>query len=144
MAPKNATRDQLAGAPRAALGRGPRWAAGDGWKRSSDSRAALRRASADDGDVMKAITYLWENSGNFWPITEHDGDPAAPFSPGTGLDLFEAAHERLETLGLRVLEITWSTVTVPTVRPTSRSSRTCPARTRWSCATATRVPRSRP
>jgi hypothetical protein len=118
-------------------------AAGDGWKRSSDSRAALRRASADDGDAMTAITYLWEDSENYWPITEHDGDHADPLSPGTGLDLFEAAHERLETLDLRVLEITSSTVTVPTIRSTSRSSRTCPARTRWTCATATCVPRSR-
>jgi hypothetical protein len=56
-------------------------------------------------DAMTAIAYVWEDSENYWPATERDGDLADPISPGTGLDLFESAHARLAALGLRVLRI---------------------------------------
>jgi hypothetical protein len=57
----------------------------------------------DDGAT--AIAYLWEESENFWPQVPGDGDRADQFSAGVGADLFEAAHSRLASLGLRVPEI---------------------------------------
>ncbi|MDQ0710586.1 hypothetical protein QFZ55_000038 [Streptomyces luteogriseus] len=56
-------------------------------------------------DAATAIAYLWEESENYWPAAELDGDLTDPFSPGVGLDLFEAAHMRLDSLGLRVPEV---------------------------------------
>jgi hypothetical protein len=38
-------------------------------------------------------------------LADGDDDLTDPFSPGSGLDLFEAAHARLESLGLRVPEV---------------------------------------
>ncbi|MFD8745242.1 hypothetical protein [Streptomyces sp. NPDC059616] len=99
MAPKKVTRDQLAGAARAALGGGRRLEAVE--RLAGGTTKGVYRLTMDDATT--AIAYLWEDSENYWPTTEHDGDLADPFSPGIGLDLFEAAHARLETLGLRVL-----------------------------------------
>ncbi|MGY3061840.1 hypothetical protein ACVWZD_006138 [Streptomyces sp. TE3672] len=101
MAPKKVTRDQLAGAARAALGGGRRLEAVE--RLAGGTTKGVYRLTMDDATT--AIAYLWEDSENYWPTTEHDGDLADPFSPGIGLDLFEAAHARLETLGLRVLKI---------------------------------------
>ncbi|MFF8232200.1 phosphotransferase [Streptomyces caelestis] len=95
------TRDQLAGAARAALGGGRQLEAVE--RLAGGTTKGVYRLTMDD--AMTAIAYLWEDSENYWPITEHDGDLTDPFSPGIGLDLFEAAHRRLEALGLRVLEI---------------------------------------
>lgn len=101
MAPKEVTRDQLAGAARAALGGGRRLAAVE--RLAGGTTKGVYRLTMDDATT--AIAYVWEDSENYWPSTEHDGDLADPFSPGIGLDLFEAAHARLESLGLRVLRI---------------------------------------
>ncbi|MFJ1722300.1 phosphotransferase family protein [Streptomyces sp. NPDC088244] len=101
MAPKQVTRNQLAGAARAALGGGRRLEVIE--RLTGGTRKGVYRLTMDDSTT--AIAYLWEDSENYWPTTEHDGDLADPFSPGFGLDLFEAAHARLEALGLRVLEI---------------------------------------
>ncbi|MFJ7194052.1 MULTISPECIES: phosphotransferase family protein [unclassified Streptomyces] len=95
------TRDQLAGAARAALGGGRRLEAVE--RLPGGTTKGVYRLTMDDATT--AIAYLWEDSENYWPATEHDGDLADPFSPGIGLDLFEAAHARLAALGLRVLEI---------------------------------------
>ncbi|MEV8456903.1 phosphotransferase [Streptomyces sp. NPDC052095] len=95
------TRNQLADAARAALGGGRRL---EGVERlAGGTTKGVYRLTMDD--AMTAVAYLWEDSENYWPATEHDGDLADPFSPGIGLDLFEAAHARLGALGLRVLEI---------------------------------------
>ncbi|MFF8615326.1 phosphotransferase [Streptomyces sp. NPDC015350] len=95
------TRSQLAGAARAALGGGRRLEAVE--RLAGGTTKGVHRLTMDD--AMTAIAYLWDDSENYWPTTEHDGDLADPFAPGTGLDLFEAAHARLEALGLRVLKI---------------------------------------
>lgn len=101
MAPRKVTQDQLADAARAALGGGRRLEAVE--RVAGGTTKGVYRLTMDDAET--AIAYLWEDSENYWPVTEHDGDLADPFSPGTGLDLFEAAHARLEALGLRVLEV---------------------------------------
>ncbi|MFF4083447.1 phosphotransferase [Streptomyces sp. NPDC001777] len=95
------TRNQLAGAARAALGGGRRLEAVE--RLAGGTTKGVYRLTMDD--AMTAIAYLWDDSENYWPATEHDGDLADPFSSGTGLDLFEAAHARLGALGLRVLKI---------------------------------------
>jgi hypothetical protein len=101
MVPRNVTRDHLAGATRLALGDRRRL---NGVSRlAGGSRKGVYRLTTDDGTT--AIAYLWEESENFWPQAPGDGDPADQFSAGVGADLFEAAHNRLASLGLRVPEI---------------------------------------
>ncbi|MGW4562911.1 phosphotransferase family protein [Streptomyces sp. NPDC004561] len=56
-------------------------------------------------DATSAIAYLWDGAENYWPAAEGDDDLTDPFSPGLGLDLFEAAHTRLHALGVRVPEV---------------------------------------
>jgi hypothetical protein len=98
VAPRNVTRDHLVGASRAALGGGRRL---DGVERvAGGTRKGVYRLTMDDATT--AIAYLWEDSENFWPQTPEDGDRADQFSAGVGADLFEAAHNRLASLGLRV------------------------------------------
>lgn len=101
MAPRKVTREQLASAARAALGGGRRLEAVE--RVAGGTTKGVYRLTMDD--AVTAIAYLWEDSENYWPATEHDGDLADPFSPGIGLDLFEAAHARMRALGLRVLDI---------------------------------------
>lgn len=101
MAPRNVTPEELAGAVRAALGRGRRLAAVT--RLAGGTRKGVYRLTMDDGTT--AVAYLWEASENYWPQTEYDGDPADVFSAGVGADLYEAAHHRLASLGLRVPEI---------------------------------------
>lgn len=101
MAPRDVTRDHLAGATRAALGSRRQL---DGVARlAGGTTKGVYRLTMDDGSTV--IAYLWEESENFWPQTPHDGDPADQFSSGNSPDLFEAAHHRLASLGLRVPEI---------------------------------------
>ncbi|MBA4864657.1 phosphotransferase [Streptomyces sp. PSKA54] len=95
------TRDQLAEAARAALGGGRRLDALE--RLAGGSRKGVYRLTMDDATT--AIAYLWEESENYWPAAEGDDDLTDPFSPGVGLDLFEAAHARLDSLGLRVPEV---------------------------------------
>lgn len=98
MAPRTVTREQLAGAVRAAFGGGRRL---EGVERlAGGTRKGVYRLTMDDGGT--AIAYLWEDSENYWPQAHGDGDLADPFSAGVGLGLFEAAHARLDALGLRV------------------------------------------
>jgi aminoglycoside phosphotransferase (APT) family kinase protein len=53
-------------------------------------------------DATTAIAYVWDADENYWPAAEGDEDLTDPFSPGLGLGLFEAAHARLDGLGVRV------------------------------------------
>jgi hypothetical protein len=67
------------------------------------SKKGVYRLTMDDATT--AVAYLWDASENYWPTAEGDGDLTNPFSPGFGLDLFEAARVRLDSLGLRVPEL---------------------------------------
>ncbi|MFF2541764.1 phosphotransferase family protein [Kitasatospora sp. NPDC058063] len=60
----------------------------------------MYRLLMDDGTT--AVAYRWDRTENHWPAAEGDDDLADPFSPGLGLDLFQAAHARLGALGVRV------------------------------------------
>ncbi|SBT51004.1 phosphotransferase [Micromonospora auratinigra] len=101
MAPRQVARDELAGLARAALGRGRRLA--EVHRIAGGTRKGVYRLTMDDATTV--VAYLWEDSENYWPAAEGDDDLADPFSPGLGLDLFEAAHARLASLGLRVPEV---------------------------------------
>ncbi|KAF3469875.1 phosphotransferase [Streptomyces sp. Tu 3180] len=92
------TRERLAGAARAALGGGRRLEAVE--RVAGGSRKGVYRLVMDDATTV--IAYLWEESENHWPAAEGDDDLTDPLSPGHGLDLFEAAHARLDALGVRV------------------------------------------
>ncbi|MEV6024845.1 phosphotransferase [Streptomyces sp. NPDC052036] len=92
------TREQLAGAAYAALGGGRRPAAIE--RVAGGSKKGVYRLVMDDATT--AIAYLWDDTENYWPAAEGDDDLTDPFSPGLGLDLFEAAHARLDALGVRV------------------------------------------
>ncbi|WSE10463.1 aminoglycoside phosphotransferase family protein [Streptomyces sp. NBC_01445] len=91
-------RDQLTGAVRAALGGGRRLEAVE--RVAGGSKKGVYRLVMDDATT--AIAYLWDDAENYWPAAEGDDDLTDPFSPGLGLDLFEAAHARLDALGVRV------------------------------------------
>ncbi|WP_202867485.1 phosphotransferase [Kribbella pittospori] len=98
MAPRHVTRDQLAGAARAALGGGRRLEVVE--RLTGGTTKGVYRLTMDDATT--AIAYLWNEAENYWPATDWDGDLANPFSPGRGLDLYETVHARLDALGLRV------------------------------------------
>jgi hypothetical protein len=95
--------DQLAPVLRAALGgrrqlrRVTRLAGG--------SKKGVYRAVFDDEST--AIVYIWAAGENYWPASSADAssDPAGPFSPASGLNLFQAAQERLAGLGIRARTI---------------------------------------
>ncbi|MFJ8536939.1 phosphotransferase [Streptomyces sp. NPDC093591] len=91
-------RERLAGAARAALGRGRRPEAVE--RVAGGSRKGVYRLVMDDATT--AIAYLWDDAENYWPQAEGDNDLTDPLSPGRGLDLFQAAHARLDALGVRV------------------------------------------
>ncbi|MYW69449.1 phosphotransferase [Streptomyces sp. SID8379] len=107
------TRGQLAGAARAALGGGRRLEAVE--RVAGGSKKGVYRLVMDDATT--AIAYLWDDAENYWPAAEGDDDLTDPFSPGLGLDLFQAAHARLDTLGVRV----------PAIRLVDRDGAHCPA-----------------
>lgn len=113
MAPRAVTREQLAGAARAALGGGRRLEAVE--RVAGGSKKGVYRLVMDDATT--AIAYLWDDAENYWPAAEGDDDLADPFSPGLALDLFEAAHTRLDALGVRV----------PAIRLVDRRGAHCPA-----------------
>ncbi|MET8767200.1 phosphotransferase [Streptomyces sp. NPDC004658] len=98
MASGAVTRERLAGAARAALGGGRRLA---GVERLAGGRKkGVYRLVMDDAST--AVAYVWDDDENHWPATPGDDDLTDPFSPGLGLDVFEAAHARLDGLGVRV------------------------------------------
>ncbi|MFE1753141.1 phosphotransferase family protein [Streptomyces anandii] len=108
-----ARRGQWAGAVRAAFGRGRRLEGVE--PLAGGSKKGVYRLVMDDGTT--AVAYVWAEDENYWPAAKGDDDPADPFSPGLGLDLFEAAHTRLDSLGVRV----------PAIRLVDREGAHCPA-----------------
>ncbi|CAM5566858.1 aminoglycoside phosphotransferase [Streptomyces canarius] len=98
MAPRAVTRERLAGAARAALGGGRRLEAVE--RVAGGSKKGVYRLVMDDAST--AVAYVWDDDENYWPAAPGDDDLTDPFSPGLGLDLFEAAHARLDALGVRV------------------------------------------
>jgi len=93
-------RDDLAGVARAALGAGHHLI---GLSRlPGGSKKGVYRLTFDDDST--AIVYIWDDAENYWPAA-HAGDHADPFSHASGIDLFQAASRRLDTLGIRTPRI---------------------------------------
>lgn len=103
MAHRVVTPDCLEAVARAALGAGHRLV-GVSRLRGGSKKGVYRLALDDDST---AIVYIWDDAENYWP-TPRAGDAdshADPFSPASGLDLFEAAHRQLDVLGIRTPRI---------------------------------------
>lgn len=93
-----ASRDDLDAVARAAFGNGRRLT-GVSRLRGGSKKGVYRLVLDDDST---AVAYIWDASENYWPTTEaYTGRLADPFSPASGLDLFEAAHRLLGQLGIR-------------------------------------------
>lgn len=91
------------GAMRSALGAKPRLLAAA--RLRGGSKKGVYRLTFNDEST--AIVYIWNDAENFWPDAPLGGaaDHADPFSPASGIELFEAAHRRLDALGIRTPRI---------------------------------------
>ncbi|MFJ9843502.1 phosphotransferase family protein [Kitasatospora sp. NPDC101155] len=90
------TRDHLAGVARAALGAEHRLVGVS--RLRGGSKKGVYRVTLDNDST--AIVYIWDDAENYWPTTQADNH-ADPFSPASGIELFEAAHRHLDALGIR-------------------------------------------
>jgi len=65
------------------------------------SKKGVYRITLDDR--TRAIVYVWSPEEDYWDglLPEHAEDPASPFAHSSGIDLFEAATRRLESIGVR-------------------------------------------
>ena len=77
MAARAETREQLAGAARAALGGGRRLEAVE--RVAGGSKKGVYRLVMDDATT--SIAYLWDDTENYWPSAEGDDDLTDPFAP---------------------------------------------------------------
>lgn len=65
------------------------------------SKKGVYRVALDDR--TSAIVYVWSPEEDYWDglVPENADDPASPFAHSSGIDLFEAATRRLESVGAR-------------------------------------------
>ncbi|MGY1578289.1 phosphotransferase family protein [Streptomyces sp. MN13] len=89
------TRDDLAPLARAALGRHRPLRSVT--RLRGGSKKGVYRLTCDDG--FTAVAYVWSAAEDYWDAGPTD--PRDPLSPGTGLALFTAAHDRLTAAGVR-------------------------------------------
>lgn len=106
MAPRSVRRQDLTcqdlqSAAKAALGGGRRLDSAE--RVSGGTTKGVYRLTMDDGTT--AIAYSWSDSENYWPTSGRGEARIEPFTPGVGLELYESAHAKLSSLGLRVPEI---------------------------------------
>ncbi|GGW88532.1 phosphotransferase family protein [Streptomyces lomondensis] len=99
------TRTDLAPLTRAALGPG-RTLTGVERLRGGSKKGAYRLFLDDDST---AVAYVWSADEDYWD--QPDPDPRDPFSHGTGLDLFTAAHDRLAAAGVRTTRLLYADAT---------------------------------
>jgi len=90
-----ATRDDLDGLARAAVGGGRRLAGVS--RLAGGSKKGVYRLAFDDG--FTAVAYLWAGNENYWPGA--GGDPTDPLSDASGASLFAAASRELDAAGVR-------------------------------------------
>jgi hypothetical protein len=107
------TRDQLTAVARAAFSAKRRLVGAS--RLRGGSKKGVYRLAFDDGAT--ATAYVWGEAENYWPATARIDDRTDPLSHASGIDLFEPAHRRLVSLGVRVPRLYW----------TDRSRRHCPA-----------------
>jgi hypothetical protein len=90
---RHLTRDDLAPLARAATGR----ALTGVTRLRGGSKKGVYRLALDDGTTV--VAYVWSPDEDYWDAGP--SDPRDPFSAGTGLDVFTAAHDRLVAAGVR-------------------------------------------
>ncbi|MEV4758665.1 phosphotransferase [Micromonospora sp. NPDC049559] len=97
------TKEQVTSPVRTAFGAGRRIEAIT--RLTGGSKKGVYRLALDDDTT--ALLYYWGTQENYWPDPPGGGlaDRADPFSAASGLDLFRAAHARLDALGVRVPRI---------------------------------------
>ena len=64
---------------------------------TTGSKKGVYRLTLDDGSTI--VLYVWHPDENFWPLPPRS-DPDDPFTDATGVDLFEAAYQRLVGIGV--------------------------------------------
>lgn len=101
MPPNSVTPRDLEDAAKAAFGRGRRLERVE--RLAGGTMKGVYRLTLDDATT--AIAYSWAESENYWPPSRHRGARIEPFISGEGLDLYQSAHAKLASLGLRVPEI---------------------------------------
>ncbi|MFF1302689.1 phosphotransferase [Streptomyces sp. NPDC058307] len=89
---RHLTRDDLAPLARAATGR----ALTGVTRLRGGSKKGVYRLALDDTTV---VAYVWSADEDYWDAGP--SDPRDPFSAGTDLDVFTAAHDRLVAAGVR-------------------------------------------
>ncbi|KPM51895.1 aminoglycoside phosphotransferase [Frankia sp. R43] len=69
------------------------------------SKKGVYRLTFDDDSTT--IVYIWDDAENYWttPQADDTDSHADPFSPASGIELFEAAHRQLDALGVRTPRI---------------------------------------
>ncbi|MER5879201.1 phosphotransferase [Streptomyces sp. NPDC001910] len=96
------TRDDLDSVARAVFGNGRRLRGVS--RLRGGSKKGVYRLDLDDDST--AVVYIWDASENYWPATGAGTSRVEdPFSPASGLDLFEAAHRNLHQLGIRTPQL---------------------------------------
>jgi hypothetical protein len=99
------TRDDLAPLARAAAGR-HRTLSAVARLRGGTKKGVYRLTYDDDST---AVAYVWSADEDYWDAGP--SDPRDPFSHGTGLDLFTAAHDRLAAAGVRTPRLRYADAT---------------------------------
>jgi phosphotransferase family enzyme len=92
---KFVTRDDLADLIRAHVGSDRRVV--DIERFTGGSKKGVYRLTLDDGATI--ALYVWHPDENFWPVAP-PSDPEDPFIDAIGIDLFEAAYQRLVAIGV--------------------------------------------
>ncbi|MFD7795253.1 phosphotransferase family protein [Streptomyces sp. NPDC059759] len=96
------TRDDLDSVARAVFGNGRRLRGVS--RLRGGSKKGVYRLDLDDDST--AVVYIWDASENYWPATGAGTSRVEdPFSPASGLDLFEAAHRNLHQLGIKTPQL---------------------------------------
>ncbi|MGW0333844.1 phosphotransferase family protein [Streptomyces sp. NPDC003011] len=99
------TRDDLAPLARAATG--PHRTLAAVARLRGGTKKGVYRLRFDDGST--AVAYVWSADEDYWDAGPPD--PRDPFSHGTGLDLFTAAHDRLAAVGVRTPRLLYADAT---------------------------------
>jgi len=100
---RHLTRDDLAPLARAATGRTLTAVT----RLRGGTRKGVYRLALDDGTT--AVAYVWSANENYWD--SGPSDPRDPFSAGTSLDVFTAAHDRLAAAGVRTPRLRYADAT---------------------------------
>ncbi|MFF4057316.1 phosphotransferase [Streptomyces sp. NPDC001668] len=104
---RHLTRDDLAPLARAATGRSLTAVA----RLRGGTKKGVYRLALDDGTTV--VAYVWSPDEDYWDAGP--SDPRDPFSAGTSLDVFTAAHDRLAAAGVRTPRLLYSDTTMNAV-----------------------------